>query len=170
MSNYELVKETDPILHNPTTRFDFENPQMDPVELKNVLIEFMIQNEGVGLSACQIGIPYAVFSYGDPKNRDSCDAMFNPEIIYRESPEVVQQEGCLSFPHLFVKISRANKIRVRHQDETGETHTKVFTGYTARIVQHEVDHLNGIVFTKRAKKFHLDKALKKRKINQRRQK
>lgn len=78
------------------------------------------------------------------------------------SEEVITlEESCLSFPRLIVKIKRPRHVRVRFQSPTGETVTQQFTGMTARVFQHELDHLNGVLFYTRANRFHREKAFKK---------
>ena len=88
--------------------------------------------------------------------------MFNPVIADVSTEEVALEEGCLTYPNLFVKIKRPMLIRVRYMDSHGEAHTDKFTGISARCVQHEIDHLNGENYTMKANKFHLDQAIRQR--------
>lgn len=118
----------------------------------------MYDNNGIGLAANQVGIPYRIFAMrGYPENF----VCVNPRIVNFSSQEIALEEGCLSFPNLVVKIKRPKEIRVRFQTPNGETITRMFDGMTARVFQHELDHLNGIIFYKRANRFHREKALKK---------
>jgi hypothetical protein len=78
------------------------------------------------------------------------------------------EEGCLSYPHLFVKIKRPSIVKVRFQDAFGEMHTEKFVGMTARAFQHEVDHMDGVRYQTRANRIHLDRALNQQKILTRR--
>ena len=89
--------------------------------------------------------------------------MFNPVIADVSTEEVLLEEGCLTYPNLFVKIKRPMLIRVRYMDSHGEAHTDKFTGISARCVQHEIDHLNGESYIMKAKKFHYDQAMRQRK-------
>jgi peptide deformylase len=73
------------------------------------------------------------------------------------------EEGCLSHPGLFVKIKRPRRIKVRYTEPNGHTTTRVFDGITARVFQHELDHLNGVNYQQRANKLHLEQARKKKK-------
>jgi peptide deformylase len=73
---------------------------------------------------------------------------------------VYLEEGCLSYPNLWVKIKRPKKIKVRYTNPDGKTETRVFDGMSARVFQHELDHLNGILHIKRANRIHLDQAKK----------
>lgn len=154
----KLVEQNDPILTNECSNFDFNNPPMDPIDLAQSMVKFMYDNNGIGLAANQVGIPYRVFSMrGDPENF----VCFNPKLVQPSTMEVTLEEGCLSYPGLLVKIKRPQHIRCRFTLPNGEVLTKQFTGMTARIFQHELDHLNGIVFFNRANRYHRDKALKK---------
>ena len=85
---------------------------------------------------------------------------FNPRIVY-SSPEVTSmEEACVSFPGVTVKVKRSKEIRVRFQTPSGMLVTKKFDGLTARTFQHELDHLDGILFFNRANRYHREKALK----------
>ena len=79
-------------------------------------------------------------------------------------------EGCLSFPGLFVKVKRPESIVLQWETEEGSECTETFEGITSRILQHEVDHLDGITFIKRANRFHLEQARKQMKLSARRKK
>ena len=153
----KLVGSNDPILRQKIEPFDFENPPMNPVELANDLIETMNRHNGVGLSANQIGLPYRVFVMRSSPEAFVC---FNPRIIDQSSEVVQLEEGCLSYPMLFLPIKRPKLIKVRYTSYTGETFTRKFDGITSRCFQHEMDHMNGTVFTTRANLYHLEKAKK----------
>ena len=105
----------------------------------------MLAYEGLGLSANQVGVPYRVFVlWSNPTM-----VCFNPRIVGYEGSEIYFSEGCLSCPNLYVKIKRPSYVRVRYQKPNGETVTDKLMGMTARIFQHELDHLDGIVFIDR---------------------
>jgi peptide deformylase len=87
-------------------------------------------------------------------------AYFNPKIISSEG-ERHMEEGCLSFPFLNLHITRPEKVEVEYQDYMGEKHTKTFTGISARCFLHELDHMNGIVYTSRVKPLALQFGLKR---------
>jgi len=163
----ELIKPNDPILKSQTIPFDFENPHRDPGKLAEDLANKMIEKNGVGLAAPQVGIPYSVFVVGDPSNKESIMAFFNPKIIDTMGEDVYYEEGCLTYPGLFVKVKRPQQIRLRFTDVNGETTTTKYTGFTARVIQHEYDHLSGIVFTSKATRYHLEQAKRHQKKIQR---
>lgn len=155
----ELVPSTDPILREEMPRFDFKNPPMDPHELAHILAQTMIKNDGFGLAAPQIGLPYRVFVViGSP-----ILCCFNPKIVDVSEDELVMEEGCLSYPNLFVKIKRPQVIRIRYTRPDGVTVTEQYQDLTARVMQHELDHLDGICHLNRANKIHLDQARNKMK-------
>lgn len=109
--------------------------------------------EGVGLAAPQIGKSLRIFIM-KPTPKAKCTVVINPEILEttkgkKEKSETTKLEGCLSLPQIWGEVERNESITLSYQDETGRTHTKTFTGFLATIVQHEVDHLNGILFPKR---------------------
>lgn len=154
----ELVPNNDPILTKPCKVFSFIDPPFDPYEFAKELVKFMYDNNGIGLSANQVGVPYRVFAMrGQPENF----VCFNPKIVWKSEAQVVLEEGCLSYPKLFVKVKRPQHIRVRFMTPNGQTRTDTFTGMTARIFQHELDHLDGVVFYNNANRFHREQALKK---------
>lgn len=153
----DLVPETDPILFRPCDRFDLDNPPLDPVKLADDLKASLISYRGYGLSANQVGIPWRVFAFGDVTNVDSLQCVFNPTIVWASEETDTMEEGCLSFPDLILAIKRPKEIRVRMTNEFGQTVTKKFGGLTARIIQHEIDHLDGITFKRRATRYHLNK-------------
>ena len=154
----ELVKADDPILTTKAENFEFRTPPTDPYELAHDLVHFMYEKNGIGLAANQVGLPYRAFAMrGHPQNF----VCFNPRIVQPSEQEVILEEGCLTYPGLLVKIKRPQHVRVRFTMANGETRTDTFTGMTARIFQHELDHLNGIKFFDRANRYHRDQAMKK---------
>jgi len=160
----ELIPPHSEILKTKLENFDFVNPPVDPTQLAKDLAEAMIKNNGLGLSANQLGLPYRVFVItGTP-----IYACFNPRIVDASKEEVMMEEGCLSYPNLFIKIKRPAAIRVRFNLPNGEIRNETFEGLTARVFQHELDHLNGIVHTQRASLFHLDQAKRRMKTISRR--
>jgi peptide deformylase len=154
----ELVKPNDPILTSVCESFNFNNPPFDPIQFSQELIKFMYDRNGIGLAANQVGVPYRIFAMrGSPENF----VCFNPKIVQPSEAEVVLEEGCLTYPGLYVKVKRPQHVRVRFTKPNGEIITKQFTGMTARIFQHELDHLDGKVFYNKANRVHRDRALEK---------
>jgi peptide deformylase len=172
----ELIKGTDPRLSQICSEFNFSEGYTTPEgehytakELYEFLRDKMIEHRGVGLSACQLGIMTRAFVIGNFSDPASIIGVFNPIILDYDEETVVYEEGCISFPGLFVKVKRPRGIRVRYRGWDGNAGTTRYEGYTARVFQHEYDHLNGITFQQRANRFHLDQAKKfKEKVDKKR--
>jgi len=155
----KLVDPSNELLHNKIPTFDFKDPPTDPVMLARDLLETLIERKCIGLSANECGLPYrvCVFHTQDPL------VIFNPKLIDETTEHIILEETCASNTNMVVKIKRPKIIKVRYQDVTGEFHTEKFIGMTARAILHELDHLNGISYTKRANPVHLQRALNKKK-------
>lgn len=149
-----LVANNNRILHTKTKPFDFANPPVDPAKLRDSLIVTMYMFGGLGLAANQIGVSLSVFVLRPDL------ACFNPEIIKYSDETVLSNEGCLSYPLLYLPIRRSRAIIVSFYDEKGEQKQDVFEGLSARCFQHELDHLNGINYQTRCDTFHRNKAVK----------
>ena len=151
-----ILDRTNPILREVMPAFDFKNPVVDPGQLYTDLAETMRENDGMGLAANQIGVRVRAFVM----RAEDIIGVFNPRIVETTTETVMLEEGCLSYPNLFVKIKRPKSIKVRFTTPDGETSTKTFTGITARVFLHEMDHLDGIAHTSRANPYHLEQARK----------
>lgn len=153
-----LVGEDNPILKQVIPEFDFKNPSVDPISLASSLVETCKYYKGYGLSANQCGLSYRVFVMGA---NEEYVAFFNPKIL-SSSGECHMIEGCLSFPLLGLRITRPEVIEVEYQDFNGVTRTAKYTGISARCFQHELDHMNGIVYTEKCKPMALKSGVDKR--------
>jgi peptide deformylase len=115
------------------------------------MFELMYKNEGVGLAANQVDLPYRVFIAnveGDPNATDAECVFINPVII-RGSGQAEREEGCLSIPGVYAPVNRKEKVTVQAYNLAGEEVAGDFEGLFARIVQHEIDHLDGRLFIDR---------------------
>jgi peptide deformylase len=157
VKTFDLVDPSWSVMNRPTTEFDFTNPPTNPNEFASTLVDTCKKMNGLGLSANQCGYPYRVFVMGTGDNYIAC---FNPKIISTEG-EAHMPEGCLSFPLLNLHITRPKTINVEYQDWSGQLHTATFDGMTARVFLHELDHMNGILYTSRAKPLALKSGMKK---------
>jgi len=154
----KLVSSDDPILRKVCEDFDFIHPPFDIIEYSKTLVKFMYDNNGYGIAASQVGDPYRIFAMrGHPENF----VCINPRIIDTSNETIVLEEGCLSYPNLVVKVKRPRHIRVRFHTPNGDVRTEKFTGMSARVFQHEMDHLNGILYFNRASRYHRDMAMRK---------
>lgn len=155
---YDLVPEDDPILREPIPEFNFNNPPINPNKFASALVETCKKYNGYGLSANQCGFKHRVFVVGAG---DDYVAFFNPKIVETKG-EVHMMEGCLSFPMLGLHITRPAELVIEYQDFNGATRTGHYVGMTARCILHELDHMNGIVYTSKAKPLALQSGMKKR--------
>jgi peptide deformylase len=156
---FPLVPETHPALRKSLPQFNFTNPPVDPNKFASSLVETCRKHGALGLSANQCGYEHRVFVMG---NDDSYVAFFNPRIIETSQNIDKMEEGCLTYPDLFLSVERPSEILVEYQDFTGETKQAKYTGLTARCFQHELDHLNGKVYTHLVKPLALQMAMKRR--------
>ena len=153
-----LVHEDHNLLSEPCIPFSRLAPPIDAMQLHDELLESMHHFGGVGLSSNQIGYKYKVFSM---IHDDKDMVLYNPEIIEESEEMVIESEGCLSYPGLFVKMSRPKSVSASWENADGQSFSGYFSDLSARIFLHEMDHMDGIDFTSRAKKMHLDIAKRK---------
>jgi peptide deformylase len=156
----EIVKYPDPILQRPTepvTEFDSELRS-----LVDDMFESMYAAQGIGLAAPQIGVPkrLTVIDLSFQKDPKEKIVLINPEIIHKEGRQV-EEEGCLSLPEIREKVSRAAKVRVRAQDLEGKWFEIDGEELLARAFQHEIDHLDGVLFIFRVSALKRDLLLRK---------
>ncbi|MCC2631681.1 MAG: peptide deformylase [Patescibacteria group bacterium] len=144
-----IYTEPNPILHQvaePVAVFDEELQQ-----LISDMRETMRNARGVGLAAPQVGKSISLCIIEQPDEDPEYDipliVLINPRITWKSTRKVKMEEGCLSMPGLEGPVMRPDRIRVKAKDETGEPIEIEAEGYLARVIQHEIDHLNGILFT-----------------------
>lgn len=159
----KIVTFPDPILREKMPDFDFENPIMDPKELERKMLEIMFANNAIGLAANQVGVRARVFVMGDKQNFLLAKAYFNPKIVANTEEIHDLEEGCLSFPGVFVNIKRPSKIRVEYQTSDGTVEQSEFSDYDCKVFLHEFDHLEGITFQDRVSALKWALAVKKSK-------
>ena len=140
----ELIESENSLLHR---RIDSCSYNLNRQELSRILIDNMIHHKGVGLSANQIGISERVFVMIRDIEFNEIIVCFNPRIIKTYKEEVEMEEGCLSYPDLYLNISRPKKIIVKYEDVDKNTHKLKLDGLASRIFQHEYDHIEGDNFT-----------------------
>lgn len=158
----KLHKEDDPVLKQRAEDWDF-NTQSDAAVLEQDMLELMRANNAIGLAANQVGLTKRVFVM-KLKNGEEIGC-FNPSIVNPSEKEIAE-EGCLSFPNLWIKVERDKKIFAKYLDNAGKECIIELEGIDARCFQHELDHLNGITFTQHVSPLKLQMARKKqRKLN-----
>ena len=124
-----------------------KNIDEELVILSEDMIETTLAAPGVGLAANQIGIPWRLFvvNMGVETDKDNLITLINPEITAMEGSEL-GEEGCLSIPDMIAEVNRATQIEVKAIDLNGNDIRFEAKGYLARALQHEMDHLNGVLF------------------------
>ena len=142
----ELVEPEHQLFHH---RIQSCSYNLDRHHLSRVLIDNMIHHNGIGISANQIGIWERAFAMVRDLENNEVMVCFNPRIVKSYSEEVEMEEGCLSYPELFLKIKRPDKIVVKYEYEDKKTHKLKLQGLASRVFQHEYDHMEGIDFTQR---------------------
>ena len=154
-----LIYYPDSFLDKQVSEVDLENPNFDPKEIKEQMIDLMLSSNGIGLSANQVGLDAQVFVMGDSlKNSTIC---INPTVLQYTSETVLDVEGCLSFPNVFVKVKRPKEILAKWYNENLEEQVVKIEGYSAKCYLHEWDHLQGVTFKDRVSKMKWDMATKK---------
>lgn len=156
--SFKLVTEDSPILYEYMPLFDFSNPPVNPNSFASSLVETCKQHKALGLSANQCGFSYRVFVAGF---EDNFVAFFNPIIKSKSEENVHMAEGCLSFPLLTLHITRPASVNVGYQDFNGVYREMELHGLSARVFQHEFDHMNGEVFLNRVKPLAREMGLKR---------
>jgi peptide deformylase len=149
-----LVQKSDP--------WNFDQDQ-DAEVLEKELIDFMLANNGIGLAANQVGLAKRVFVMGSNNipGFPTPFALFNPRIIQASDEMVLDKEGCLSYPDLFLMVKRPTWVVAEYQDSKGNINEIKIDGYLAKCFQHELDHLDGICFVDKVSQMKLNLAMKK---------
>jgi len=164
MKDLQLIPPNDPRVLTAIAPFQEDMLKeldiKDRAELSDAMFTTMFKYGGIGLSANQVGLPFNMFVMGGhPQLEDGLKmTCFNPTIISSSEEKVAMKEGCLSFPFMFITITRPRKIVVKYEDEKGDLKEGHLDGMMSRIFQHEYDHMIGRVFTKKTNKLKLQRA------------
>ena len=127
------------------------------------MFETMYAAPGIGLAAIQIGVPRRVVTMDLAKKDDPPEPLvfLNPEVVSSSEETSTYEEGCLSIPEYYEEVERPAKVRVRFTDLDGKTHEEDADGLYATCIQHEIDHLNGVLFVDHLSRLKRDRVLKK---------
>ena len=167
MKELKLIPPTDPRVQCAIAPFNNDMLKdegcKDRKELSETMFETMKKYGGIGLSANQVGLPFNMFVLGDHPEVEKGLKMtcFNPIIISSSVEEEVMKEGCLTFPFVFLSITRPRKVVVKYEDENGDLKEGSLDGMISRVFQHEYDHMLGKTFVDGVSKMKLDMAYKK---------
>ncbi len=149
---YPIVVYGHPVLRKVAEEINKDYPGLNQIILD--LFETMYYSEGLGLAAPQIGKSLRIFvidgkpaAEDEPELGDFKKVFINPQILERTGELMLMTEGCLSIPNLREEVNREAHIRMTYYDENWQFFDEVYDGYKARIIQHEYDHLDGILFT-----------------------
>ena len=154
----ELVYAPADILKEPTINVDEDMDNI--VKYGKEMYDLMMKSHGVGLAAPQVGINKSFFIMG---SRESYTVITNPKVIETSDNLIKMQEGCLSFPDLWLQVLRPDNVTVEYLNTNGKMVTEKLEGMVSRIFQHETDHLNGITYDTLVSKLALDIARRKQK-------
>jgi peptide deformylase len=145
-----------PVLVAPDPRLKVKSKPVEKVDdsirrLMDDMLETMYASQGIGLAAPQIGVAKRVIVMDLARQGEPAKPMkmANPEIIWRSDEEAVCEEGCLSVPDQFSEVSRPKAVKIRYLDYQNEIREMDADGYLATCIQHEIDHLDGILFVDR---------------------
>lgn len=165
---YKIIESPNQVLLTPSKKVtSFDKKLKDILKQMEETLKATQDPIGVGLAAPQVGLSLRIFQT-KPTEKSKVISYINPEIIEMSDEEGVPEytnsekvdakkpensknkllEGCLSLPNIWGNVTRKKTVTLKWQDEKGETHEEVFTDFPAIIIQHEMDHLNGILFTK----------------------
>lgn len=149
MAIREIRLKDDEILKKKARQIDKIDERVK--ELAQDMLDTMYKNDGIGLAACQVGILKSLVVYDvnyidEKRPKKNPIVMVNPKITAVSKSMVTVEEGCLSFPNVFEKVDRHEKVTVEYLDLNGKKITKRVKGLEAVCIQHEVDHLSGVVF------------------------
>lgn len=159
---FKMYHDEDPILHQPADEIS-PDALKDQGEFFNRMFLFMKQTGGIGLAAPQIGLPFKFFIMHAPDGKPR--VCINPRVHSETEDQIAIKEGCLSYPGLYLTLRRPTSIMVSYNDISGNLVNEELNGMSARVFQHEYDHVNGIVFTDHASSAKLKMAKSKVKQN-----
>jgi peptide deformylase len=149
---YPIFVYGHPVLRKVSVEIDKDYPDLK--QFIDDMFETMYNSDGLGLAAPQIGVSIRVFiidgkpiAEEEPELADFKKAFINAHITEKCGDFGLMNEGCLSIPNIREEVNRESHIRIKYYDENWEYYDEVYDGYRARIIQHEYDHLDGILFT-----------------------
>ncbi len=147
MNNLKIRKFNDPILREKAQLV--EKVDKGIKELASQMTKIMLENEGIGLAAPQVGISKKLIVVAANPEKGEVFALINPRVIRKSKQKIKGEEGCLSFPDIFLEIKRSREIEMEGMNLNGENVGFTAKDLLARVLQHETDHTNGILFFNR---------------------
>lgn len=161
MTVREIVKLPDPILKSVSAPVAAVTD--DVRALMDDMLETMYAAPGIGLAAVQVGVPKRIVVVDLARDEGPRNPMFfvNPEIVWWSEETNEHEEGCLSIPEVYDKVTRPSSVRVRYLDRFGKQQERLCDGLLATCIQHEIDHLNGTLFIDHLSRLKRDRVVKK---------
>ncbi len=163
MALKEIITIPDPVLRENCSPIEDITPELKT--LMQDMLETMYDAPGVGLAAPQINIPIRLIVMDAAQKEDSDEKepiiMINPKILSSSDDRSVYEEGCLSIPEYFAEIERPAIVKVGYLDEEGKEQERDCEGLLGTVVQHEIDHLDGVLFIDYISKLRRDRVIKK---------
>ena len=161
MSQRKIVIEPDPILREKSNTLETVDDELR--KLLDDMLETMYAAPGIGLAAVQVGVLKRLIVIDISKDKEKKNPLFliNPEIISKSKHTSIQEEGCLSLPGHYAEIERPAECRIKFVDYNGKEKELKASGLLATCIQHEVDHLDGILFIDYLSKLKKDMIVKK---------
>jgi peptide deformylase len=146
MTIRKILTEPDPFLRQKSKNVDIVNNDIQ--SLMDDMLETMYDAPGIGLAAIQIGVPKRIIVIDLSKDKEKKNPLYfvNPEILIKSENDASYEEGCLSVPNQFAEISRPDKCKIKYLDYYGSEKILEAEGLLATCIQHEMDHLEGILF------------------------
>lgn len=144
-----LVYVPDKRLKTVCSPVDKVDPEL--LDILDQMVEIMNKNDGCGLAGPQVGVLKRIFIADPFTDGQSCVVkMINPEILWFSEEKEIHKEGCLSIPEFYIDVERSSSVKVRYLDTDGTSQEMLAKGFLARIIQHETDHINGVLLIDRA--------------------
>ena len=162
MSNLEILTIPDPVLRHKSAAV--ESVTDETRRFMDQMLKTMYEAPGIGLAAIQVGEPIRIITIDVAREEEPKNPMFlvNPEIVWRSEDErSTYEEGCLSIPDYYAEVERPARVRFRYVDYHGNAQERDADGLLATCVQHEVDHLNGVLFIDYLSKLKRDLVVRK---------
>ncbi len=161
MKVLDIIKLPDPVLRKKSAAV--EQVDSDLRRLLDDMLETMYDAPGIGLAGIQVGVPKRIITIDVTRDEGPREPLFliNPEILKRSDDRSVYEEGCLSIPDYFAEIERPASVHVRYIDYEGKQQEMLAEGLFATVIQHEVDHLDGVLFVDYLSKLKRDLVVRK---------
>ena len=144
---FDLTLFPAPVLRQVAEPFETFDEELE--DIVRAMFVLMYKSQGVGLAGPQVGLKKRVLVLNATGEKDDELVLVNPTILSRQGDATVFEEGCLSFPGIYAEVERPDGCTVAYQTPSGEKREESFTGFPSRIIQHEYDHLEGVLLSDR---------------------